>query len=178
MLIPKVSNMQSPNGNDVPNQFIIDDGEKTIFQSYDSIIAIKWRGKVYLDSYYHDYSRTTVKYRNIFLGANSGEVAERIESGEYTLADLTKGFDPLTRESFTRVSSDSNGNPRYAIHFLQCLPDSAEGSLEARYAEAVRLMNTIGGRKFHNKQFGGGIVFQSYSLDSTIEDIERVKREA
>lgn len=46
-----------------------------------------------------------------------------------------------------------------------------------RYANVCKLMNKIGGRKFHNKSYGGGIVFQSYSLDGTIEHIERVKGE-
>ena len=180
MLIPKIRNMETPNGNTAPNQFIIEDGEKVIFQSYNSIIAVDFRGTVYLDSYYHNYSRTTVKYRNIFLGCNSDQVADRIKSGKYKLIDLTKGFDPLTEDSFTRVNSDSNGNPRYVIHYMQCMPDSYRELMtyDQRYPATVKLMNQIGGKKFHNKQYGGGIVFQSYSLTDTIQHIEEIKRNA
>ena len=63
---------------------------------------------------------------------------------------------------FTRVNSDSNGNPRFVIHFLDCEPEHWKvSSLTSRYDQTCKLMNTIGGRKFHNKQYGGGIVFQS-----------------
>ncbi len=53
---------------------------------------------------------------------------------------------------FTRINNDSNGNPRYVVHFLQ---------LADTYARALFLARQLGGRKFHNKQFGGGIAFQS-----------------
>ncbi|WP_420828916.1 hypothetical protein [Desulfobulbus rhabdoformis] len=36
-------------------------------------------------------------------------------------------------------------------------------------------MNKIGGRKYNCKSFAGGIVFQTYSIERTIADIERVK---
>ena len=71
----------------------------------------------------------------------------------------------LTTESFTRVNNDVNGNPRYVIHFL---------NIADNYENAVKLANKIGGRKFHNKQYGGGIVFQSYSLTDTIKRINSI----
>lgn len=71
-----------------------------------------------------------------------------------------------------------NGNPRYVIHFLLCEPEAwKSASIGQRYANVCKLMNKIGGRKYHNKSYGGGIVFQSYSLDETIERIERMKGE-
>ena len=46
-------------------------------------------GKTFLDEYYWDYSTTTGKYRNMFLG-NWGinEAREKIKSGEYKLKNL------------------------------------------------------------------------------------------
>ena len=78
---------------------------------------------------------------------------------------------------FTRVNSDVNGNPRYVVHFLECEPEvwKDDSGISARYAATVKLMNKIGGRKFHNKQYGGGIVFQSYSIQDTEKHIERIK---
>ena len=81
--------MTSPKGNQVPNQFMIYDKKGTYFQSYNSIIVfINNKGKVFLDDYYWDYSRTTGKYRNIFLNNTIKEVKEKIKSGEYKLKNL------------------------------------------------------------------------------------------
>jgi len=57
----KVQNMTSVNGNKVPNQFIINNNGEEYFQSYNSIIAKKSKGKIYLDDYFWDYSATTGK---------------------------------------------------------------------------------------------------------------------
>lgn len=68
----RVRNMVSPrSGREVANQFIITDGRKTVFQSYDSTIVEINREDlenktitVYED---WDYSMTTGKYRNQFM---------------------------------------------------------------------------------------------------------------
>lgn len=94
----KVRNMQSPKGNDVPNQFLIRVKHKSedqagfdsiYFQSYDSIIAVKnHKNEVTLDENYWNYSVTTGKYRNEFLGEDKADTERKIKSGEYKLADL------------------------------------------------------------------------------------------
>lgn len=104
----KVKNMQSSNGNSVPNQFIIEDafirfpktspdGKNTIiqewggtaFRSYNSNIVFKEdTGRIYLDKRYWDYSVTTGKYRNQFLGETKKETQAKIKSGEYILTNL------------------------------------------------------------------------------------------
>ena len=86
----KVENMRSPQGNTVANQFVITDNGEEYFQSYESIIAKKSQGKIYLDDYFWDYSRTTGKYRNEFLGECIAETRAKIKSGEYILTDLNK----------------------------------------------------------------------------------------
>jgi hypothetical protein len=67
---------------------------------------------------------------------------------------------------FTRINNDINGNPRYVVHYLQ-MADS--------YERALYLGRKLGGRKFHNKQFGGGIAFQSYNIDQLAERIAQIK---
>lgn len=67
---------------------------------------------------------------------------------------------------FTRVNNDVNGNPRYVCHFLNIADD---------YKTAVKLANKIGGRKYHNKQYGGGIIFQSYNIDATAAKVAEIK---
>jgi hypothetical protein len=84
----KVRNMTGRSGQPVKNQFIIEDGKSTIFQSYDSIIAMKSGGRTYLDKYKWDYSTTTGKYRNQFLGMNKKQIEQAIEDGAIYLVDL------------------------------------------------------------------------------------------
>ncbi len=89
----KVQNMTSNNGNKIANQFIIYDNDKTYFQSYNSIIVKKdtLNNKIYLDSYFWDYSTTTSKYRNIFLGEKKKDTQKKIKEGIYILTNLNKG---------------------------------------------------------------------------------------
>ena len=92
----KVENMQNRMGKPVVNQFIINqiDNEikRTIFQSYKSIIAMKVDNgdtyQIYLDSDTWDYSSTTGRYRNVFLGEDIHETRKKIKSGEYKLVAL------------------------------------------------------------------------------------------
>lgn len=84
----KVSNMMSKYGNKVANQFIITDGARRVFQSYNSIIAVVENGQITLDEYYWNYSTTTAQYRNQFLGMTTDEIKRRIKDGSIKLANL------------------------------------------------------------------------------------------
>ncbi len=91
----KVNNMTNRGGNAAANQFIIETPQFYIFQSYDSIIAKKERGfqgKVILDPYYWDYSRTTLKYLRDFIGVNLSkkEIQSYIDQGIYKTRNLNK----------------------------------------------------------------------------------------
>nr|BAR31486.1 hypothetical protein [uncultured Mediterranean phage uvMED] len=86
-----VRQMTSPRShNAVANQFIInDDNGNKYFQSYRSLIVKKCAdGRIFLDENTWDYSRTTGKYRNEFLGEGTAETRKKIKSGEYILTDL------------------------------------------------------------------------------------------
>lgn len=72
-----------------------------------------------------------------------------------------------TTVNYKRVSSDSSGNPRYVFHFLE---------LSGSYNTALQIARKIGGRKFHNKQYGGGIVVQGHNLDRVTEFIQKNKQ--
>lgn len=71
-----------------------------------------------------------------------------------------------TSIEFTRVNNDVNGNPRYVCHYL---------NIADNYEAAVKLANTIGGRKYHTKSYGGGIVFQSYNIQDLENQINELK---
>lgn len=71
------------------NQFYISTDEGIYFQSYNSIIVfVPMYGKTKLDETYWDYSKTTGKYRNLFLGETKKEIQAKIDSGEYELTNL------------------------------------------------------------------------------------------
>jgi hypothetical protein len=83
----------------------------------------------------------------------------------------------ITTDDFTRVKNDVNGNPRFVAHFLAfTTPDDLAGymgldKITQKYNLALSRAKTLEGRKFHNKQFGGGIVFTSYNLGGLCADI-------
>ena len=84
-----VANMTSNRGNTIANQFVItDDNGDEFFQSYSSTIVKRSQDKVYLDAHFWDYSVTTSKYRNQFLGEKTAETKRKIANGEYILMDL------------------------------------------------------------------------------------------
>lgn len=92
--------MTSPRtGKAVANQFTVETNEGEYFQSYDSVIVFKpfnsvedvgteRAKKITLDAHYWNYSKTTSKYRNEFLGETTKETQAKIDSGEYVLANL------------------------------------------------------------------------------------------
>ena len=88
----KIEQFRNRNGEPVKNQFIIRTEEGVFFQSYNSIIAFvaSGSGAVTLDASKWDYSITTGKYRNQFLGETKAETEKKIKAGVYTLSDLNK----------------------------------------------------------------------------------------
>lgn len=98
----KVKNMTGRTGRVVANQFVITktDSQRRIttewFQSYDSVIAMRitahYRDSIVikLDKTYWDYSKTTGKYRNLFLGETKKRTQVKIDSGEYLLVNLNQ----------------------------------------------------------------------------------------
>jgi hypothetical protein len=67
--------------------------------------------------------------------------------------------------NFKRVNSDINGNPRYVCSFYHLLSETESNnynmSVSDQYNLALQKAKSLGGRKYHNKQYGGGIVFGS-----------------
>lgn len=68
-------------------------------------------------------------------------------------------------KDFTKIKHDVNGNPRHVCHFLHLDVHGWRSNipLSERYAIALKLANSIGGKKYHTKAYGGGIVFQEYT---------------
>ena len=64
---------------------------------------------------------------------------------------------------FYRVNNDSNGNPRYVIHWLAFGADN--------YSEALNLAKSLGFNAYRGREFGGGFVTSSYNLENEAESI-------
>jgi hypothetical protein len=80
-------------------------------------------------------------------------------------------------DDFTRINNDVNGNPRYVLHFLALNTEAEKAEyLPNKYEIALIRARKVGGKKFHNKQYGGGVVFQSYSLPHTCEYLNNMMR--
>ena len=87
----------------------------------------------------------------------------------------------LNENDFTRAKYlDVNGNPRYICHFLRFISkeenerfwkDYGIKAIQEMYKFACKRANKVGGRKYHNKQYGGGIIFQSYNIKQDAEII-------
>ena len=70
--------------------------------------------------------------------------------------------------TWTRIDNDYNGNPRYVTHYRNLLTGAEKSAFYKNdYQVACKRANKLGGRKFHTKTYGGGVVFQSYNLEST-----------
>lgn len=68
---------------DSKNMYISDCGN--VLKSYDKVIVVKKGGKTYLNADYHDFSKTTAKHRNSFLGVDSKWFNKNFKEGYYIL---------------------------------------------------------------------------------------------
>ena len=76
-------------GNDAAKQFVITTNKgDSYFVSYNVIVAKKSKGKITLDEYYWDYSKTTKLYLSQFLSANVPAIRKMIANKEIKLANL------------------------------------------------------------------------------------------
>lgn len=99
-------------------------------------------------------------------------VTGQLPNGDYAhvFSDALPLEEKKSEWEAARVKTDVNGNSRYAVHFLAFLTDEDNEKIDAlpgfnvsaKYERALARARRVGGKKFHNKQFGGGIVFQAY----------------
>jgi hypothetical protein len=99
-------------------------------------------------------------------------------------------FKPKKYTMLNRVNNDVNGNPRYVCHFLSLLNQeeqeraskmaetSNKWAVDIMYQMALKKSRKIGGRKFSNKSYGGGIAFQSYNVNDLSRMINELREES
>lgn len=81
----------------------------------------------------------------------------------------------MNRIEWKNVKRDTCGNSRYVCHYSNLLTTAEKAknylTFNGLYDIAVKRAKKIGGRKFHNKQYGGGIVFQTSNPAGEIEPL-------
>jgi hypothetical protein len=70
-----------------------------------------------------------------------------------------------------KINNDVNGNPRYVVHFIDLLNEGERKGLDVlqSFDLAVKKARKVGGKVYKGKDFGGGIVFQSYNILETLK---------
>ena len=85
--VRKVRNLSSPRSwRPVANQYDLQHENGIAFQSYDSLIAVRMNGYLYLTSD-HDYSNTTCKYATEWTGYTTKERREGLKTGKFILIE-------------------------------------------------------------------------------------------
>ena len=94
---------------------------------------------------------------------------------------------PITTDNttVTRVNNDSNGNPRIVIHWLELLGCESLSQWDAErqvingiaekglsYNLAQSIASNAGFKKYHNKQYGGGLVVQCYNTQDSLDSLQ------
>jgi hypothetical protein len=82
-VVTGVSNLCSPRSyRPVANQYELKHENGRAFQSYDSLIAVRLGGVLYLTDN-HDYSNTTSKYATEWTGYNTAERRKGLQDGRF-----------------------------------------------------------------------------------------------
>lgn len=90
---PHKEAMLTSSGKPAKDQYVVyhDDGS-TAFVSYGTTIAVRPadypKTRIKLDKWKWNYSITTARYRNRFLGEATAQTRKRIQNGQYELVDL------------------------------------------------------------------------------------------
>ncbi len=78
-------------GNVVKNQYQFLHEGCEYFQSYDKVVAkIDQNFNVFLDEKFWDASKTTAKYRNMFLNKSTSVIKEEVHNGQIKMVNLNK----------------------------------------------------------------------------------------
>ena len=85
-----VVHMKSPRGRFIPHSLIITTDDGQYLQSYGKIVVFKpfTDSVILLDRKMWKHSKTTTKYRNVFLNEDKKDTEHKIHEGVYKLIDL------------------------------------------------------------------------------------------
>jgi len=94
---------------------------------------------------------------------------------------LTQSIEDDLGNAFYRVNNSSQGNPRYVIHYTAFLNDAEwqhqRGDVMGAYNQAREYARHLGYKVYRGRDFGGGFVTESYSIESDAEIILAVRKD-
>ena len=82
-----------------------------------------------------------------------------------------KNYISVTKDNFTNVNNDVNGNPRQVIHFTNIsIPTNDQGGVLKDYRTALNICKDIFGycKKYDTKKITGSILVSSYNLNDEV----------
>lgn len=84
-----------------------------------------------------------------------------------------------TKNDLIKISCNSNGNPRYVVHFSELLTNEERQKyrgldLMQGYYIALNKAKAFGGKAYRAKSYGGGIVFSSYYVQEELDIINKL----
>lgn len=144
-------------------------GARIMLHSYDTLVAtITAQGNVFIHISKDEITATTLKHLKEFL------LQERFkaESKEQIYKDYHYGFNPV---EFFSVDNDVNGNPRYVVDFAHFIDSDYKMKVSDQFNKALKVSRKVGGSKYRGKDFGGGIVLQSYNKATTEVNINKAR---
>lgn len=154
------------------NKTVIElDNGNEIFVSYQTPVAAFISGRGYVKTS-KSWSVTTSKH----ITQWAGKQVTQTEPQEF-FDNLLNPPKPEEKIDWLRIDNNASGHPRYVCHFgaLNSKEESdSMMSVSDKYACALARAKRIGGKKYHNKKYGGGIAFVSFNMDET----EKAIREA
>lgn len=110
------------------------------------------------------------------------ELEKQLKNNNFNTQELSEKIAKLfIQESefieFTRVNSDAYGNPRYVCHWSNLVTEKDRENNMYNYETALKRAKKLGGNKYNNKNYGGGIVFQSYNIEDEARRIKEMLNE-
>lgn len=83
----RVENTDSRNGcGKAPNQFVLTYEKGEVFQSYETLIGVRFNGQYYFSNY-HSCSNTTSSHTTRWCGYDAKERRKGLENGEFILIE-------------------------------------------------------------------------------------------
>ena len=76
--------------------------------------------------------------------------------------EITVTFNNSENITVNQITNDKFGNPRFVIHYL---------AIADKFSDALAIAEKIGGKLYTAKWYGGGIVFSTYTLEHTLEQL-------
>lgn len=80
----------------------------------------------------------------------------------------------MNTNNYMQATNDSNGNPRFVVHFSEFLTESEKGSniLDKYDVARKRSKKLCNCRVYNGRDFGGGFIFQACDYNHACKEVQ------